>query len=183
MQAGKARFCGVSVNRVEEGLKALEHANDASIQIVYNLFRQRPAEMLFREAKRRGVAVVGRLPLSSGLLGSDTIFAADDHRHYNRKGRDFDRGETFSGVDHETALAAVEKLKARVPGDVTMAQWAMRWILMQDAVACVIPGARRERQVEENAMAAGLAPLTPSIMVAARQIYDDDIRALVHERW
>lgn len=187
VRAGKIRHCGISVNRVEEGLIALEHPVIRSVQIVYNIFRQRPADLFFAEARRRKVGILARLPLSSGLLSGkltrDTRFAADDHRHYNRFGEHFDRGETFSGVDYDAALEAVRRLTPLVPRNATMAQWSLRWILMNDAVSCVIPGARRPEQIEENAVAADLDPLPPEILARVREIYDSGIKGLVHSRW
>ncbi|WP_180608179.1 aldo/keto reductase [Agrobacterium vitis] len=184
---GKVALWGVSVNRVEEGLKALEYPIIRSIQIVYNIFRQRPSELLFKEAERRGVGILARLPLASGLLGGridqKTRFAEDDHRSYNRNGEQFDRGETFSGVDFTTALGAIEQLRPLVPSGVTMAQFALRWILMNDAVSCVIPGARRIDQLEENVRGGELAPLECGVMPLIDQIYQNRVRTLVHNYW
>jgi aryl-alcohol dehydrogenase-like predicted oxidoreductase len=149
-EAGKIRHYGVSVERVEEALKAIEYPNVQSVQIIFNCFRQRPADLFFAEAKRRKVGILARVPLSSGMLTGrltrDSQFAADDHRQFNRRGEQFDVGETFSGVDYETSLAAVEELRALVPSGVTMAQFALRWILMFDAVTCAIPGGKRPSQ-------------------------------------
>ena len=185
--AGKIRFYGVSVEKVEEALKAIEYPGVQSVQIIFNAFRMRPAELFFAEALRRQVAVIARVPLASGLLsgrfGSGTAFPADDHRHFNRGGAMFDRGETFSGVDYETGLAAVERLRPLVPQGATLAQFALRWILSFPAVTCVIPGARRAAQVAENAAAAGLPPLDAGTLATVRQVYDDAIRPLVHHRW
>jgi aryl-alcohol dehydrogenase-like predicted oxidoreductase len=185
--AGKIRFYGVSVERVEEGLKAIEFPGVQSVQIIYNAFRQRPAELFLAEAARRRVGVLARLPLSSGMLAGKmtraTAFAADDHRAFNRKGEAFDRGETFSGIDFETGLAAVEELRALVPPGVSMASFALRWILMNPAVTCVIPGAKRPEQVEDNASAAGLPALDEATMAAVKGIYDRRIRALVSPYW
>ena len=187
VRAGKVRHCGVSVNRVEEGLKAIEYPIIQSVQIIYNIFRQRPADLFLSEARRRGVGVLARLPLSSGLLtgklGKDTRFASNDHRAYNRQGEAFDRGETFSGVDYDIALEAVRALTPLVAPPATMARWALRWILMNDAVTCVIPGGKRAAQVEDNAGAAELAPLPPEVMAAVREIYDVQIKPLVHACW
>jgi len=172
---------------VEEALKAIEYPGVRSVQIIFNMFRHRPAELFFREAQRRGVAVIVRVPLASGLLTGkltrESQFAADDHRLFNRHGEAFDMGETFSGVDYETGLAAVEKLRGMTPDGATLAQWALRWILMFDAVSCVIPGARRPSQIEDNAAASELPPLTDEEMAAVRAIYDAGIRAQVHHRW
>jgi aryl-alcohol dehydrogenase-like predicted oxidoreductase len=187
VRAGKLRHYGVSVERVEEGLKAIEYPNVQSVQIIYNAFRQRPAALFLPEAARRRVGVLARLPLSSGMLAGKmtrvTAFAADDHRAFNRKGEAFDRGETFSGVDFETGLAAVEALRALVPPGASMASWALRWILMNEGVTCVIPGAKRPDQVEDNVRAADLPPLDAATMAAVRAIYDQRIRAQVDAYW
>ena len=185
--AGKIRFYGVSVERVEEALKAIEYRSVQSIQIIYNMFRQRPAELFFAEAKRRQVGILARLPLSSGLLAGKmtarTTFAEDDHRTFNRHGETFDRGETFSGIDFDSGLALVEELRRLVPKGASMASFALRWILMNDAVTCAIPGAKRPSQVEENLGAASLPTLTAETMAAVKQIYDNKLRPLVHQRW
>lgn len=185
--AGKIRYYGVSVEKVEEALKAIEYPGVQSVQIVYNLFRQRPAELLFREALARRVGILARLPLSSGMLsgrlGPETTFAEDDHRNFNRDGAAFDKGETFSGLDYATGLAAVEALRAWVPPTQTMSQFALRWILMNDAVTCAIPGGRRPSQVEENTRAADLPPLPTETMAAVADIYARFVRDKVHHRW
>ena len=185
--AGKIRYYGVSVERVEEALKAIEYPGVQSVQIIFNLFRQRPAELFFPEAIRRKVAILARVPLASGMLTGkltrDSVFAADDHRQFNRHGESFDVGETFSGVDYETGLDAVDALKALVPPGMTLAQFALRWILMFDAVTCAIPGGKRPSQVEDNSAASDLPPLTAAQMDAARAIYDLYVRSQVHQRW
>jgi aryl-alcohol dehydrogenase-like predicted oxidoreductase len=187
VKAGKIRHYGVSVEKVEEALKAIEYPGVQSVQIIFNMFRLRPAELFFAEAKRRNVAVIVRVPLASGLLTGklkrDSKFEADDHRKFNRHGEAFDRGETFSGVDYDTGLEAVRHLRETVPQGGTLAQWALRWILMFDAVSCIIPGARRPAQVDENVAASALAPFSDAQMNAVRKIYDDAIRPLVHQRW
>ncbi len=187
VKAGKLRFYGVSVERVEEGLKALEYPGVQSVQIIYNLFRQRPADLFFPEAARRRVGILARVPLSSGLLAGkitrQTQFAPDDHRAFNRHGEAFDRGETFSGVDYEVALAAVEAIRPLVPPGATMAQLALRWILMAEAVTCAIPGAKRPDQVDDNVAAADLPPLSDATMKALRGIYQRSIRDQVHQLW
>jgi aryl-alcohol dehydrogenase-like predicted oxidoreductase len=186
-RAGKIRFYGVSVERVEEALMSMEYPALQSVQIVFNALRQRPAELLFGEAQRRRVGIIVRLPLSSGMLTGkmtrSTKFASDDHRQFNRHGEAFDRGETFSGVPYEVGLEAVEELRALVPGGATMAQWALRWILMHDAVTCAIPGARRAEQVDDNVAATELAPLSDDVMAKVRDVYARKIRAHVHQRW
>jgi aryl-alcohol dehydrogenase-like predicted oxidoreductase len=187
VQAGKIRYYGVSVEKVEEGLKAIEYPNVQSVQIIFNMLRLRPSELFFSEAKRRKVGILARVPLASGLLTGkmtrQTQFELDDHRSYNRYGESFDRGETFSGVDYETGLDAVEELKKLVPQNATLAQLALRWILMFDAVSCAIPGAKRPSQVEDNIRAAELPPLTGEQMTEVRRIYDTLIREQVHQRW
>ena len=184
---GKIRYYGVSVERVEEALKAIEFSGVQSIQIIFNLFRMRPAELFFPEAQRRRVGILARVPLASGLLTGkmtpQSVFEADDHRNFNRHGEMFDVGETFSGVDFEIGLAAVEALRALVPPGATLAQFALRWILMFEAVTCAIPGAKRPAQVEENARASDLPPLTDAQMAKVREVYDTYIRKLVHQRW
>jgi aryl-alcohol dehydrogenase-like predicted oxidoreductase len=187
VKAGKIRFYGVSVERVEEALKAIEFEGVQSVQIIYNIFRQRPAELFFGEALRRQVGILARLPLSSGLLAGKmthaSVFSADDHRAFNRHGEAFDRGETFSGVDFEVSLAAVEELRALVPAGVSMAAFALRWILMEEAVTCAIPGAKRPLQVEENVRAADLPALSTDTLTAVRRLYQQRIRPLVHPYW
>ncbi len=185
--AGKIRHYGVSVEKVEEGLKALEFPNVASIQLIYNIFRQRPAERLLHEAKSRDVAIIARVPLASGLLTgkmhADSVFAADDHRTFNRHGEAFDKGETFSGVPYEVALEAVEEIRRFVPGDITMALFALRWILMNDDVSVVIPGAKNRQQAEANARASGVNALSAETMAALKQLYQEKIAPHVHQRW
>jgi aryl-alcohol dehydrogenase-like predicted oxidoreductase len=184
---GKIRYYGVSVEKVEEALKAIEYPDVQTVQIIFNIFRQRPADLFFAEAKRRQVGIIARVPLASGLLTgkmtSDTTFEPDDHRAFNRQGESFDRGETFAGVDYETGLRAVEELRALVPEDATMAQFALRWILMFDAVSCAIPGAKRPSQVEDNTRAAALPPLSEVTMRRVREVYDRRIRDQVHHYW
>jgi aryl-alcohol dehydrogenase-like predicted oxidoreductase len=187
VKAGKLQYYGVSVEKVEEALKAIEYPGVQSVQIIFNIFRQRPAELFFGEAERRKVGILARVPLASGLLtgklNRDSTFSADDHRTYNRHGESFDRGETFSGLDYETGLQAVEALKTLVPSGQTMAQMALRWILMFPAVTCAIPGAKRPQQAEENILAAGLPPLSDEIMTEIGRIYTQSVRPLVHQYW
>jgi aryl-alcohol dehydrogenase-like predicted oxidoreductase len=186
-QAGKILHYGVSVEKVEEALKASEYPGIATVQIIFNVFRQRPKELFFPLAQKRDIGILVRLPLASGLLGGkitrETQFAPDDHRRYNRYGERFDRGETFSGVDLDVALDAVDQIRRLVPANVTMADFAMRWILQHEEVSCVIPGARNADQVIENAQASGLPPLSPEQMQTLSKIYQGNIRALVHHRW
>ncbi|WP_419760000.1 aldo/keto reductase [Acidisoma sp.] len=184
---GKIRDYGVSVERVEEALKAIEFPGVISVQIIFNIFRQRPAELFFAEARKRQVAIIARVPLASGLLSgkfrADSKFEESDHRQFNRNGEAFDVGETFSGVPYDVGLRAVERLRPLVGGDTTMARFALRWILMFDAVTVAIPGARNAEQAQSNAAAADLPPLPDPVMAQLRAIYDEDIRPHVHARW
>jgi aryl-alcohol dehydrogenase-like predicted oxidoreductase len=185
--AGKLKRYGVSVEKVEEGLKAIEFPGVASVQIIYNIFRQRPQRLFLREAKRKGVAVIARVPLASGLLTgklkADTKYAEDDHRAFNREGASFDRGETFAGVPYDVGLAAVEEIRPLVPAGTTMAEFALRWILMNDAVTTVIPGARNAAQAKGNSAAADVAPLSDKAMTALADIYQRRIAPHVDGRW
>jgi aryl-alcohol dehydrogenase-like predicted oxidoreductase len=185
--AGKIRHYGVSVEKVEEALKAIEFPNVQSIQIIYNIFRQRPASLFFAEAKKRQVGVIARVPLASGLLtgkmSAATAFAADDHRAFNRNGEAFDKGETFSGVPYDVALDVVEEIRRLVPLDTTMAEFALRWILMEDAVSTVIPGARNAAQAQANSRASALPALPAETMDALRDIYRNRIAQYVHHSW
>jgi aryl-alcohol dehydrogenase-like predicted oxidoreductase len=187
VQLGKILYYGVSVERVEEALKAIEYPNVQTVQIIFNIFRQRPAELFFGEAKRRKVGILARLPLSSGMLTGkftkQSQFSPEDHRTFNRHGEAFDRGETFSGVDYETGLQAVEELRPLVPAGMSLTQFALRWILMNEAVTCAIPGAKRPEQVEENVRAADFPPLPDQTMQAVTELYRERIRPLVHPYW
>ena len=184
--AGKVRYYGVSVEKVEEGLKAMEYPGVQSIQIIFNMFRHRPSELLFPQAQLRKVGILTRVPLASGLLTgkltASSTFAADDHRTFNRQGESFDMGETFSGVPYDLALETVEELRMLAP-TASLVQFALRWILMFDAVTCAIPGAKRPSQVDENLGAEALAPLSAETMAAVKDIYDRKIRSFVHPRW
>ena len=185
--AGKLRYYGVSVEKVEEALKAIEYPNVQSVQIIFNMFRQRPAELFFREAQRRRIGVLARVPLASGLLSGKfsraSTFAADDHRAFNRNGEAFDRGETFSGLDFEVSLRAVEALRPLAPLNLTMAQMALRWILMFSAVTCAIPGAKHPAQVRENVAAINLPPLSEATLAGIHEIYNQYARPHVHQYW
>jgi aryl-alcohol dehydrogenase-like predicted oxidoreductase len=187
VRAGKLRYYGVSVEKVEEALKAIEYPNVQTVQIIFNLFRQRPAELFFGEAQRRKVGILARVPLASGMLtGKFTLhsqFSSEDHRAFNRHGESFDRGETFSGVDFETGLKAVEEMRAFVPAGATMAEMALRWILMFPAVTCAIPGAKKVSQVEDNLKAVDLPPLDEVTMRGLHEIYYRHIQPLVHHYW
>jgi aryl-alcohol dehydrogenase-like predicted oxidoreductase len=186
-QKGKIRYYGVSVEKVSEALKALEYPDLQSVQIIFNMFRLKPAAEFFPEAKKRNVGVITRVPLASGLLTgkmtSQTEFPEDDHRNFNRFGQAFDVGETFSGVDFEAGLRAAEELKAIVPQGATLAQIALRWILMFDAVTCAIPGAKRPEQVDENLKAAMLSPLSTGTMDKVQETYNRLIRPQMHARY
>ena len=185
--AGKIRYYGVSVEKVEEALKAIEYPNVQSVQIIFNIFRQRPAGLFFAEAKKRKVGILARVPLASGLLTgkftADSRFEADDHRSFNRRGEAFDRGETFAGLDCDLGLQAVAALKEVCPEGMSLAQFALRWILMFDAVTCAIPGAKRPGQVEENLKAADFPPLSPETLDAVKEIYEQKVKDHVHHYW
>jgi aryl-alcohol dehydrogenase-like predicted oxidoreductase len=187
LEDGKIRYYGVSVEKVEEALKAIEYPNVQSVQIIFNMFRHRPSELFFEQAKKKKVGILTRVPLASGLLTgkmkADTKFTLGDHRQFNRHGEEFDRGETFSGVDYELGLKTAEKLKAVCPDGMTMTQFALKWILMFDAVTCTIPGAKRPAQAEENFAASVLPELSKETMDKVREIYDRNIRELVHYYW
>jgi aryl-alcohol dehydrogenase-like predicted oxidoreductase len=184
---GKIRYYGVSVEKVEEAIKAIEYPNVQTIQIIFNIFRQRPADLFFKLAQEKQVGILARVPLSSGMLTgkmtSETRFEEDDHRKFNRQGESFDKGETFSGVDYALSLQAVEELRPLVPEGWSMAQFALRWILMHDAVTCVIPGAKRPSQALDNAAAANLPPLSDETMKQVREIYERLIKDQVHHLW
>ena len=186
-QQGKIRFYGVSVERVDEALKAITYPNVQSVQIIFNMFRFKPAEQFFTAASEHRVGILARVPLASGLLtgkfGPQSQFAENDHRNFNRHGEAFDQGETFSGVDYETGLRAVEELRPLVPQDATMAQFALRWILMFSEVTSAIPGAKNPEQAENNVKAAALLPLTNETMLRVQEVYDTYIRPEVQQRW
>jgi len=187
VKAGKLLYYGVSVEKVEEALKAIEYPNVQTVQIIFNMFRRRPLELFFAQAQQRQVGILARVPLASGMLTGKlkpaSQFAADDHRAFNRDGAAFDRGETFSGVDYAAGLQAVEELKAVCPAGMSMVQFALRWILMFDAVTCAIPGAKRPAQAEENIAAADMPALSADVMAQAASVYDRHIRELVHHYW
>jgi aryl-alcohol dehydrogenase-like predicted oxidoreductase len=187
VEEGRIAAYGVSVERVEEALKAIEYPNVATVQIIFNPFRERPADLLFAEAARRGVGIIVRVPLASGLLtgklSRDSTFAADDHRNFNRHGEAFDVGETFAGVPFGAGLDAVDELRPLVPDGATMAQMTLRWILMHEPVSTVIPGARNPEQAQANAAAAGLPALGEDTMARIAEVYARRIRPHVHDRW
>ncbi len=187
VQQGKLRHYGVSVEKVEEALKAIEYPNVKTVQIIFNIFRQRPAELFFEQAKKRKMGILARVPLASGMLTGkmkpNTKFESNDHRKYNRHGELFDRGETFSGVDYRSGLEAVEEIKRLVPHSMTLTQFALRWILMFDAVTCAIPGAKTPAQAEENFGAVDFPSLSKKTMSDVKKIYDERIRESVHHNW
>jgi aryl-alcohol dehydrogenase-like predicted oxidoreductase len=185
--AGKIRHYGVSVERVDEALEAVRHPGVKTVQIIFNMFRLKPADLFFAEAARRQVGILARVPLASGLLTGKltaaSTFAADDHRQFNRHGEEFDRGETFSGVPYDVGLAAVDELRSLVPAPMTLAQFALRWILMFDAVTCAIPGAKTPEQARANAAAADFPDIDQTTMREVREIYDRRIGPLVAGSW
>ena len=187
VKAGKIQYYGVSVEKVEEALKAIEYPHVQSVQIIFNMFRQRPSELFFEQAKKHQVGILARVPLSSGMLTgklkSNSKFEVDDHRNFNRHGEAFDRGETFSGVDYNTGLKAVDELKKICPEGMSLTQFALRWILMFDGVSCAIPGAKRPDQASENISASDLPQLPEKIMEEVKYIYDKYIRENVHHYW
>ncbi|MBE2239601.1 MAG: aldo/keto reductase [Caldilineaceae bacterium] len=187
VQEGKVRNYGVSVETVDEAVRAVEYPNVKTVQIIFNIFRQKPAAAFFRTAVGKQIGVLARVPLASGLLTGKitpaTTFAADDHRNFNRHGEAFDVGETFSGVPLNAAFDALEGLKPLVAPGATMAQFALRWILMFDAVTCAIPGAKRPDQVADNCAASELGPIERSEMEVIRVLYDTYVRPHVHHKW
>jgi aryl-alcohol dehydrogenase-like predicted oxidoreductase len=187
VEAGKIRYYGVSVETVDEAHRALRHPHVQTVQIVFNMFRLKPAEELFAQAWTRHVGILARVPLASGMLTGKltraSAFAADDHRSFNRHGEAFDKGETFSGVPYEVGLESVERLRPLVPAGSTMSQLALRWTLMFEAVSCAIPGAKTPGQARDNAAAADLPPLAPTTMAAVKAVYDEELRPLVHASW
>ncbi len=186
-EEGKIRNLGVSVEKVEEAVKAIEYENVTTVQIIYNIFRQRPHERFFSIAREKNIGLIIRVPLASGLLTGkftpDTRFAPGDHRFFNRNGMMFDKGETFAGVPYDRGLQAVARLRELFPAELPLAHVALRWILMRDEVSCIIPGASSPAQVRSNIEAAALPPLTGEQLTAVKQIYEEDIRALVHHLW
>ncbi len=187
VKAGKLRYYGVSVEKVSEAIRATEYPNVQTVQIIFNTFRQKPADEFWAIAKQRKVGIIARVPLASGLLTGklrrDSTFPADDHRNFNRRGESFDIGETFSGMEYETGLEAVEELRKLAPPGMTLSQFALRWILTFDAVTCAIPGGKRAEQVRENCLASDFPPLPKETLEAVRRIYDTRFKALVPARW
>jgi aryl-alcohol dehydrogenase-like predicted oxidoreductase len=187
VRAGKLRHYGISVESVDEALRGIRHPGVRSVQIIFSMFRLKPAEEFFPAARERKVGILARVPLASGMLTGrmrpDSTFEADDHRGFNRNGERFDKGETFSGVPYDVGLRAVDRLRPLVPTDATLAQLALRWTLMFPEVTCAIPGAKTPRQARDNAAAADLPPLGEATMAVVRTIYDQDIRRHVHGSW
>ncbi len=187
VQKNKIRYFGVSVEKIEEALSAMEYSGVSTIQIIFNMFRQRPAELFLEKAKKKNVGVIVRVPLASGLLSGkmtkDTVFPKNDHRNFNRGGQAFDVGETFAGVPFETGLRAVEELKRIKPEGYSMPQFALKWILMHDAVSTVIPGGKRPEQVADNVKASELLSLSNNVIEKVKEVYSDYIKPHVHERW
>jgi aryl-alcohol dehydrogenase-like predicted oxidoreductase len=185
--AGKLRYYGVSVETVDQALASMGHPNVQTVQIIFNMFRMKPAATVLPQAVARGTGILARVPLASGLLTgkmrADTVFAPDDHRLFNREGQAFDKGETLAGVPYEAGLAAVDALRPLVPPGATLAQLALKWILMFEGITCAIPGARTEAQARENASAASLPPLSADAMAAVAGVYDACIRQHVHASW
>lgn len=184
---GKIQHLGVSVEKVEEALKAIEYDNVCTVQIIFNMFRQRPAELFFAEAKKKDIGIIVRVPLASGLLtgtfSAQTNFESGDHRQFNRNGEAFDKGETFSGIDYATGLAAVEALKAVFPQQPNLAPLALKWILQFDAVSCIIPGASNNRQVDSNISALQMSELSEAQLAGVQQVYEKYIKKSVHQLW
>ena len=187
VEAGKLRYYGVSVETVDEARRAITFPNVQSVQIIFNMFRMKPADEFFAFAAATRVGVIARVPLASGLLTGKlhpgSTFAADDHRSFNREGEQFDKGETFSGVPYEEALDLVAELRMMCPPGMSLAQFALRWILMSSDVTCAIPGAKTPKQARENAAAADVSEISPKTMAAVRELYDNRLRAIVHGSW
>ncbi len=186
-QEGKIQHLGVSVEKVEEALKAMEFDNVTTVQIIFNMFRQRPSQLFFSEAKKKNVGIIVRVPLASGLLtgkfSANTNFTEGDHRQFNRNGEAFDKGETFSGIDYATGLATVDALKEIFPGHANLAPLALKWILQFDAVSCIIPGASNNKQVDSNVSAFDMPDFTAAQLLAVQQVYEKFIKPSVHQLW
>jgi aryl-alcohol dehydrogenase-like predicted oxidoreductase len=186
-QEGKIQNLGVSVEKVEEALKVIEYDNVSTVQIIFNMFRQRPAELFFSEAKKKNIGIIVRVPLASGLLtgkfSAQSSFTDGDHRQFNRNGEAFDKGETFSGIDYATGLAAVEALKEIFPGQTNLAPIALKWILQFDAVSCIIPGASNNKQVDSNISALQIPGFTPEQLAAVQEVYEKFVKKAVHQLW
>lgn len=187
VKEGKLLYYGVSVEKVEEALKAIEYPNVSTVQIIYNMFRQRPNERFFEEAKHRNVGIIVRVPLASGLLSGkfskDTVFKKSDHRFFNREGKLFSKGETFAGVPYETGLEAVGRLRSIFGDEVPLALHALKWVLMSEEVACVIPGASRAEQAEQNVQSSELGKIRAKKMKEVKRLYEGMIKHHVHQLW
>jgi aryl-alcohol dehydrogenase-like predicted oxidoreductase len=186
-EEGKILNLGVSVEKVEEALKAIEFDNVTTVQIIYNIFRQRPHEYFFQKAAEKNVGIIVRVPLASGLLTGkftrDSRFDSGDHRHFNRNGEEFDKGETFSGIPYQAGLEAIEKLKTVLPAGITLSELALKWILMKPEVNCIIPGASNAEQVHSNIKAADTPDLDKDILKEINRIYYEYIKESVHQNW
>ncbi|OXB04737.1 aldo/keto reductase [Flavobacterium plurextorum] len=186
-EQGKILNLGVSVEKVEEALKAIEYSNVTTVQIIFNLFRQRPSQLFFSEAKKKDIGIIARVPLASGLLtgkfDSKTTFDTQDHRNFNRNGDAFDKGETFSGIDYELGLKAVEKLKTLFPETANLAPIALQWILSFNEVSCIIPGASKKEHVLSNLSIYDLPNLSPEKISAMNKIYEEYVKPSVHQLW
>ncbi len=186
IEEGKIHKLGVSVEKIEEAIKAIEYDNVDTVQIIFNIFRQRPAELFFEQARKKNIGVIARVPLASGLLsgkfGAETAFGKEDHRHFNRNGEMFDKGETFSGLDYTTGLNAVEKIKKDFP-TIPAVQLALKWILMHEEVSTVIPGASTPKQIAENIKASAMQDLTIQEMQSLKSLYKNEISQHVHHLW
>lgn len=186
-EEGKILNLGISVEKVEEALKGIEYDNVTSVQIIFNVFRQRPAELFFEQAQKKNVGVIVRVPLASGLLtgkfSSNSTFTEGDHRNFNRNGEQFDKGETFSGIDYETGLAAVEELKTLFPENTNLAPMALRWILQHEAVSTIIPGASKPEQVSANVDVLNFPNLIEEKLTKINAVYDKHIKKSVHQLW
>lgn len=184
---GKIQYYGISVEKVEEALKAIEYPNVQTVQIIFNMFRHRPSELLFEQAIKQQVGIIARVPLSSGMLTGklmkESKFESDDHRYFNRNGEEFDKGETFSGVDYNLGLEAVEELRSICPNNISLVQFALKWILMSEAVTCAIPGAKNITHVEQNTSASDLSDLSPEVMKKVSLIYKKYVKGSVHHQW
>ncbi|MEL6941139.1 MAG: aldo/keto reductase [Bacteroidota bacterium] len=186
-EEGKILNLGVSVEKVEEALKAIEYENVTTVQIIFNVFRQRPANLFFEEAKKKNVGIIVRVPLASGLLSGkyskSTTFEEGDHRHFNRNGEAFDKGETFSGIDYDLGLEAVDKLKSIFPNQENLAPTALKWILQHQEVSCIIPGASKLEHLISNISASELASLSNTEITQMNSVYEQYIKAQVHHLW
>lgn len=187
VKTGKIAHYGVSVEKVEEALRAIEYENLATVQIIYNMFRLKPQELFLPKAQEKNIGVIARVPLASGMLTGkmrkDTAFDKDDHRAFNQKGEAFDKGETFSGVEYSIGLEAVKRLGDLKPDHMTMAQFALKWILMNDAISCIIPGGKTPEQVAQNVAASDFERLNEEAMNGVGKIYEELIKKEVHHLW